>query len=76
MTKKKIVDARQDSEGKITHVLFEGNQNFTPTKKAVKMADKGKIENAHSVHPKKGEAYLRTNPDKKTSNNLDSMADI
>lgn len=72
---KKIVDARKDKGGNISHVLFEGNERNTPIQKAVEMADKGKIEGAHGVHPKKGDPYLRSNPDNKKRNNLDFMAD-
>ncbi len=75
MTKpRKIFDARQDKDGKVSHVLFDGNQNYTPIDKAVKMADQGKIENAHAVHPKGKVPYLRNNPDGQTKNNLDDMA--
>jgi hypothetical protein len=74
-TQKKVVDARQDADGNISHVLFEGNQNYTSIDRAVGMADKGKIENAHAVHPKGRKSHLRSNPDSKTANNLDSMAE-
>lgn len=71
---KKIVDARQGADGDISHVRFAGNQNFTSVERAVKMADQGRIENAHAVHPKGRDPYLRTNPDGKKPNNLDTMA--
>lgn len=71
---RKIVDARNDKDGNISHVLLEGNQNFTPVSKAVSMADQGKVENAHAVHPKVGDPYLRSDPDGNTKNNLDEMA--
>jgi hypothetical protein len=29
-SKRKVVDAKQDSNGNISHVKLEGNQNFTP----------------------------------------------
>jgi hypothetical protein len=38
------------------------------------MAERGEIENAHAVHPKGGQPYVRTNPDSSQSNNLDEMA--
>ncbi len=72
--KKKVVDARSNADGNISHVLFEGNTNFTSVEKAVEMADQGKIQNAHAVHPKTGNSYLRSNPDGKEKNNLDTMA--
>lgn len=72
---KKVADARNGSDGNISHVRFEGNERFTSVEKAVEMADQGKIENAHAVHPKAGDAYLRSNPDSKEQNNLDTMAE-
>jgi len=72
---RKVVDARQDKKGNISHVLLDGNQNYTPINKAVEMAENGKIENAHTVRPKGRDPYLRTNPDCRSNNNLDSMAE-
>ena len=74
-TKKKIIDAKDDSEGDITHVRFRGNQNFTPVEQAMKMADRDKIENAHTVRRRNAKPHLRTNPDRKKNNNLDYWAD-
>lgn len=72
---KKIVDARADKDGDITHVRFEGNTRFTGVDRAIPMAERGDIENTHVVHPKDGRAnHLRTNPDGRESNNLDDMA--
>lgn len=71
---KKVVDARADKKGNISHVLLSGNATFTPVERAVRMADQGRIHNAHAVHPKSGPAYLRTNPDGRERNNLDHMA--
>lgn len=71
---RRVVDARADSDGDITHVRIEGNANFTPLEQAIKMADRGELKNAHAVHPKAGRPYLRSNPDRSTANNLDEMA--
>lgn len=71
---KKVIDARADSEGNIKEVRLQGNSGFTPIETAIRMADKGKLENAHAVHPKKNESYLRSNPDSSKGNNLDEMA--
>ncbi|ODS24769.1 hypothetical protein AB835_01560 [Candidatus Endobugula sertula] len=72
---KKVVDAKQDSKGNITAVKLSGNSSYTPVETAMKMADKGQIENAHSVRPKNGtKSHLRTNPDNQKGNNLDEMA--
>jgi hypothetical protein len=72
--KKKIVDARQDKGGTISHVQFAGNQSFTPVEKAIGMAEQGKIENAHTVTRKDGSQFLRSNPNRKSGDNLDEMA--
>lgn len=71
---KKIIDAKKNSNGLIEAVRFQGNASFTPVKAAIKMADRGEINNAHSVHPRQGNLYLRTNPDNKQKNNLKEMA--
>ena len=71
---KRVIDARADNEGNIEAVRFEGNSNFTSVERAVEMADRGQVENAHAVHPKGGAAYLRSNPDDKRGNNLDDLA--
>ena len=71
---KKVVDANADKDGNIQSVRFEGNTTLTPVDTAVGMADRGEIDNAHAVHPKSGQPYLRTNPDSRQDNNLDDMA--
>ena len=74
MAPRKVIDARADSDGNITHVKIEGNVNFTPKEVAMRMADNGELSNAHSVRPKSATDHLRTNPDSTRSNNLDDMA--
>ena len=74
MPPRKVIDARADSEGDITHVKLEGNTKFTSVEKAMEMADRGELSNAHSVHRRNAKPHLRTNPDRKVSNNLDDMA--
>ncbi|WP_031555933.1 DUF3892 domain-containing protein [Parvularcula oceani] len=71
---RKVVGARADSEGDITHVRLEGNQRFTSIKKAMELADRGELSNAHSVRRGNAKPHLRTNPDSRTRNNLDHMA--
>lgn len=72
---KKVRDAKQDSKGNITAVKLSGNSSFTPVETAMGMADRGQIDNAHTVRPKNGtKAHLRTNPDNRKGNNLDEMA--
>lgn len=72
--KRKIVDARADSGGNITAVRLDGNQNFTSVERAIPMADRGEIENAHVVRRSGARVHLRTNPDGRRRNNLDDMA--
>ena len=72
---KKIVDAQQDQKGNIKSVKFNGNNSFTPVEKAIEMAENGKIDHTHVVHKQNGTKYLRSNPDNKTNNNLDEMAE-
>ena len=71
---KKIVDARADKDGDITHVKFAGNERFTSVDRAIPMADRGDIENAHVVRRTGAKTHLRTNPDARKGNNLDDMA--
>ncbi|WP_373417803.1 DUF3892 domain-containing protein [Vibrio parahaemolyticus] len=40
----------------------------------MRMADRGQIENAHTVRAKDKKPHLRTNPDRTKGNNLDEMA--
>ena len=74
MTKKTIIDARADSDGDITHVKFDGNTNFTSVDRAIPIADRGDIDNAHVVRRQGAKTHLRTNPDGAKGNNLDTMA--
>jgi len=71
---RKIIDARSGKDGDITHVKLQGNSRFTSVKKAMDMADRGELENAHTVRGPNAKTYLRSNPDKWKSNNLDDMA--
>jgi len=72
--KKKIVDARADDDGDITAVRFDGNTNFTSVERAIPIADRDGIENAHVVRRRGAKTHLRTNPDGSHKNNLDDMA--
>lgn len=74
MAKRKIVDARADSDGNIEAVRFQGNSRFTSADRAIPMADRGEIENTHVVRARDKRPHLRTNPDRSTKNNLDDMA--
>ena len=72
-TKKVIVDAKGDKDGDTVSVLFKGNKSYTPVERAIEMAKKDQIENAHVSHTGRGKEYLRTNPDGSECNNLDTM---
>ncbi|MEQ8333341.1 DUF3892 domain-containing protein [Nisaea sp.] len=71
---RKVINARADAEGDITHVLLEGNQRFTSVGEAMRMADAGQLSNAHTVRRQNAKPHLRTNPDGQKRNNLDDMA--
>jgi len=71
---KKVVGAKADSKGNITAVKLSGNSGFTPLDAAMRMADKGQIDNAHTVRREGAKPHLRTNPNQKKSDNLDDMA--
>ena len=71
---KRIVDARADSDGDITAVRFEGNATFTSLETAIRMAERGQVENAHVAHTGEGRPYLRTNPNGNEQDNLDYLA--
>lgn len=62
MEKRRIVDARLGVGGRTTHVRFEGNRRFTPVVRAIAMADRGAIENAHVVRRRNARPHLRSNP--------------
>jgi len=72
--KKRIVDAREDKDGNISHVKLDGNQQFTSVDKVIEMTKRGEVDGAHVSHTEAGKEYLRTNPDAKKGNNLDDMA--
>lgn len=74
LQKKKIVDARTDESGRISHVRFRGNSRFTSVENAIPIVERGDVDNAHVVHPKASDAFIRTNPDGEKGNNLDDMA--
>ena len=52
----------------------KGNQRFTPLADAMRMADEGRLSNAHTVRRSNAKPHLRTNPDGVLSNNLDDLA--
>ena len=71
---KRVVNARSDSSGRTTSVLLSGNSTYTPIGTAISMAERGQIEGAHVVRPSCRSPYLRTNPDGRSGNNIDTLS--
>ncbi|HFD2082636.1 TPA: DUF3892 domain-containing protein [Clostridium perfringens] len=72
-----IVKVKKNSNGEITdYVLSSGKTVSKADSKAegVKLAEEGMIDGVIISHSKKGEAYLRSIPDGKESNNLDELS--
>lgn len=72
---KKVIDAKNAPDKTISHVMLSGNTSWTPVETAMRMADRGQIENAHSVHRAGAKPHLRTNADGREGNNLDFLAE-
>ena len=72
---RKVIDAKNAPDGTVSHVKLSGNKTWTSVDAAMRMADRGEIENAHSVHRSNAKPHLRTNPDGRKANNLDTLAD-
>ena len=70
--KRQAIDARKDAKGNITQVLLDGNQNFTPINTVINMTENEQVDLV--VVNKEGKKHLRTRPDSKEDNNLDTMA--
>ncbi len=71
---KRIIGAKSDSNGRTTSVKLSGNKNYTPVKTAIKMTERGEIKGAHVVKPRCADPYLRTNPDGRVGNNIDTLS--
>lgn len=71
---REVIDAKENSNGNITHVRITGNTNWTPINTAISMTKAGQLENVHVSTTATGKEYLRTNPDGRTTNNLNEMA--
>ena len=54
---------------------IEGNKGWTPVETAMRMAERGELANAHSVNRSNAKPHLRTNPDGREANNLDTLAE-
>jgi hypothetical protein len=71
--KRKIIDARADTKGNIEAVKLDGNKTWTSLDTAIGMTKKGHVDAVY-VKPLNAKEHLRTPPDKRTKNNLDSLA--
>lgn len=72
---KKVTDARNDAKGNISHVKLSGNQGWTDLDTAIRMADRGQIDNVHVVRRENAKTHIRTNADGRERNNLDYLAE-
>jgi hypothetical protein len=73
MSGKKIVDAKNDLNGRVDAIKLEGNSTYTSIDIAIKMTEEGKVD-AVVVSQKNGRKHLRSKPDGKKKNNLDVLA--
>lgn len=71
---KKIIDAREDKNGNIGAIRFEGNTNFTKLDKAIEMTKAKRVDGANVSTSKNGNEYIRTNPNGSVKDNLDTLA--
>lgn len=71
---KRVVGARSDENGRTKSVTLSGNVTPTPIDTAIRMAERGQIAGAHVVRPSRGDPYLRTNPDGRSGNNIDTLS--
>lgn len=74
MGTRRVVDAKADSSGNISHVKLDGGRRFTPVDRVIPAAERGEIVNVHVVHREGAKPFLRSNPDDRKGNNLDEMA--
>lgn len=72
---KRVVDARNDQKGNISHVKLSGNKSWTDIDTAIRMVGRGQIDDVHVVRPVHAKVHIRTNPDGRERNNLDYLAD-
>ena len=72
--KKRIIGAKSDSNSRTKSVKLSGNKNYTPAETAIIMAERGQIKGTHVVRPQCGNPYLRTNPDGRVGNNIDTLS--
>lgn len=70
--KAQIIKVKRNPDGDITDVMLDNN-NVYSINEAVMMARDGLIENVNVGKAKNGREYLRSNPNREQSDNLDSM---
>ncbi|MGK5095343.1 DUF3892 domain-containing protein [Deltaproteobacteria bacterium TL4] len=70
---KYVTNAERGKAGTIEKYFVE-EKGWLSKFEAVALAENDEIDNAVVVHPKNGQPYLRSRPDKKKSNNFSEMA--
>lgn len=68
----KTITGVERKQGRVIKYQIEGHGWLT-RKQAVQLAYRGEIHNVTVVHPHNTQPYLRTKPDKSSSNNISSM---
>lgn len=68
----KITNVRKNTEGDITAVKLDNNQELN-IQEAASLVQQGKIEGVNVSHSKKGTVYLRSNPNGTEQDNLDQL---
>ena len=68
----KITNVRKNTDGDITAVKLENNQEVN-IQEAITMTQQGKIEGVNVSQAKNGRTYLRSNPNGMQQDNLDQL---
>ncbi|MDF2547018.1 MAG: hypothetical protein K0R93_1916 [Anaerosolibacter sp.] len=68
----KILKVRKNSQGDITDVMLNDGNVYSITD-AIELAKDHKIEGVNVGKAKNGQEYLRSNPNDKSSDNLDRL---
>lgn len=72
MDKAKVIKVKKNPDGDITDVMLD-NGNVFSIDEAVMMASDNLLQGVNVSHAKNGRAYLRSDPNGKDSDNLDSL---
>lgn len=71
----KIIGVKHDNKGEITAYKLDNGKIITKDE-GINIAEQGKISGVTVGVSKKGEKFLRSIPDGKEGNNLDSLPEI